>query len=77
MEASYKSYEKSLKKLPTGSAPTLSASSSSLEENPLDYGKSNAKVSKHALDRSITIACYSVHVHVHVNLTSLLSNRAG
>ena len=75
MEASYKSYEKSLKKLPTGSAPTLSASSSSLEENPLDYGKSNAKVSKHALDRSI--ACYSVHVHVHANLTSLLSNRAG
>mmetsp|Transcript_29255 Transcript_29255/g.41707 ORF Transcript_29255/g.41707 Transcript_29255/m.41707 type:complete len:244 (+) Transcript_29255:19-750(+) len=50
VEASYKAYDKSLKKLPTASsiaapAPVLT------EENALGYGTLNAKVSKHALDR--------------------------
>ena len=66
VEASYKSYEKSLKKLPSGSAPSASAAPSMLEENPLDYGKSNAKVSKHALDRYCTILLCVMYMLFHI-----------
>jgi len=52
VEASYKSYDKSLKKLPTAS--TIAAPAAILtDDNALGYGTLNAKVSKHALDRYV------------------------
>lgn len=56
-EATHRAYEKRLKKLPTAGSSGRKAdasgegSSSHLEQNPLDYGKVGAEVSKSALDR--------------------------
>jgi pre-mRNA-splicing factor SYF2 len=58
-EATHRAYEKRLKNLPTHAGRSSSSGSSSksrageshLEENPLDYGKSGAVVSKAGLDR--------------------------
>lgn len=64
VEASYKAYEKSLKKLPTASLPSGAIpTAGSLEENPLEYGKANAKVSKHALDRFISVGFDLIFSH--------------
>lgn len=52
-EATHRAYEKRLKKLPTakGASSSSETAVSHLEENPLDYGKSGASVTKSGLDR--------------------------
>jgi hypothetical protein len=53
-EATHRAYEKKLKKLPSVASSSSKAeegASSHLQENPLDYGKVGATVSKSGLDR--------------------------
>jgi pre-mRNA-splicing factor SYF2 len=50
-DASYKAYEKQLKRLPTTTSSATTQQNQLLEDNPLDYGKIGAEVNPEGLDR--------------------------